>query len=64
MDFCDVRCVNYYEETDDYIAWFEPIKREDGTLDYSKIIKYKKPHFQDGKKVLVTIEIFDDKKRR
>lgn len=62
-DFCDARCANYYEETDDYIAWFEQIKRADGTLDYGKIIKYKKPYFQDGKEVLVMIEIFDDNEK-
>jgi hypothetical protein len=54
-DFCDARCANYYEETDDYYSWFMQINSPDEDFDYVKIIKYKKLHYENGKQVLFSI---------
>jgi hypothetical protein len=59
-DFCDARCANYYEETDEYYSWYAQIATDDGT-DYVKITKYKTPHFENDKQVLFTIEVPDTK---
>ena len=60
-DYCDARCSDCYEETDEYISWYQQISTIDGSTDYAKITKYKNPHFEEGKQVLFTIEMPDKK---
>ena len=61
-DVCDSKCVNYYEETEDYIATYPQILMPDGTLKYCKIIHYKFPKYDErnGKQILLEIIIPDD----
>ena len=60
-DYCDARCPDWYEETDEYVSWYQQISTIDESTDYVKIIKYKTPHFEEGKQVLFTVEVLDDK---
>ena len=57
-DFCD-GCANWYEETDEYTATFEPISMPNGSYKFGKVIIYKTPHYDKitGKQILYTIEM-------
>lgn len=59
-DFCDARCADYYEETDEFYSWYVQASIDGGT-DYVKVTKYKTPHFEGGKQVLFTVEVPDNK---
>lgn len=61
-DFCDARCGNYYEETEDYIATYNQVLMPDGTYQYCKIIRYKFPKYDErnGKQILFEIGFPDD----
>lgn len=56
-DFCDARCANYYEETEDYIATYQQVLMPDGTYEYGKVIRYKIPKYdeQNGNQILYEI---------
>lgn len=58
-DFCDVRCADYYEETEEYTATYSQIRMVDGTYEYCKVIQYKNPKYdkQSGKLKLFDIII-------
>lgn len=62
-DFCDTRCANYYEETEDYIAIYNQVLIPDGICKDCKIVHYKFPKYdeQNGKQILLGIIIPDDK---
>ena len=62
-DFCDARCADYYEETEDYIATYHQVLMPDGTYKYYKIVCYKFPKYDErnGKQILYEIIIPDDK---
>lgn len=62
-DFCDARCANYYEETEDYIVTYNQVLMSDDTYEYCKIIRYKFPKYdeQNGKQILFEIIVPDGK---
>lgn len=61
-DFCDARCPDYYEETEDYIATYHQVLMPDGTYQYCKIFRYKFPKYDErnGKQILFEIGFLDD----
>ena len=61
-DFCDARCANYYEETEEYIATYHQVLMPDNTYEYCKIVRYKIPKYDErnGKQILFEIGFPDD----
>lgn len=59
-DFCDARCADWYEETEEYIATINQIHMPDGTYKYCKLIYYKVPKYgSNGKQIIYEILIPD-----
>lgn len=46
-DFCDARCANYYEETEDYIATYDQVCMPGGAYEYRRVVRYKYPKYDE-----------------